>query len=40
MLALCGVVGEEPTYGDLVHYLTLDEETSTIRTISVFRDHS
>ena len=37
MLVLCGVVGEEPTYGDLVHYLAYDEALAAIRTINVFR---
>jgi hypothetical protein len=40
ILALCGVVGDEPTYGDLVHYLSIDEDTSTFKTINVFRNHS
>jgi hypothetical protein len=38
MLVLCGLVGDDPTYGDLVHYLAYHEATATITTISVFRE--
>jgi hypothetical protein len=37
MLVLCGMIGEDPTYGDLVHYMAYQESTGTITTISVFR---